>query len=121
MEKNTNIYSFPSEEGNDEININSLIDALFDIRLSLSIKRITSPTIKKDELRSIINNTKNDKDEAVKHALDDVFEKYVGKELVNKDKYTINDIEKIIEQRIRYEQTKELKDKSLVLNQDKAA
>ena len=126
MEKETKVYNFPVKETDDEIDINALIDALFDIRLSLSIKRITSPTIKKDELRNLVDNTKNDKNEAVRNALDEVFEVYLGKENIKQsnlsnNKYTIEDIDRIIDKKIRYEQEEELKNKKLILNQDKVA
>ena len=125
MEKETKIYNFPvGEEKNDEVNINVLLDALYDLRLSLSIKRISGPTIKKDELREMLNTIKADKDEAVKNALDDVFEEYLGSPVkTEKQKYTIEDVDRIINEKVKYVQEKEIKDKTLQLqnNIDKAA
>ena len=53
----------------------NLIDALLEIRLSLSIKKIVSPTIAKSEFKKILDDTKG-KFIEVKDALDDVFEEY---------------------------------------------
>lgn len=58
--------------------IESTIDALMDIRLSLGVKKIISPTIKKAELLKIINNTKEKiTNNEVKKEIDKVFEEYL--------------------------------------------
>lgn len=55
-----------------------LIDALLDVRLGLSIKKIVSPTIMKSEFRKMLDDTKQ-KFIEVKDALDNVFEEYFSK------------------------------------------
>lgn len=58
--------------------IRNTIDALLDIRLSLGVKKIISPTIKKTELLEIINSTKEKvADVDVKAEIDKVFEEYL--------------------------------------------
>lgn len=53
----------------------NLIDALLEIRLTLSIKKIVSPTIMKSEFKKILDDTKERFNE-VKDALDNVFDEY---------------------------------------------
>ena len=55
-----------------------LIDALLDVRLGLSIKKIVSPTIMKSEFRKMLDDTKQ-KFIEVKDAIDNVFEDYFQK------------------------------------------
>ena len=55
-----------------------LIDALLEIRLTLSIKKIVSPTIMKSEFKKILDDTKERFIE-MKNALDDVFDEYFPK------------------------------------------
>ena len=56
----------------------NLIDALLEIRLSLSAKKITSPTIMKSEFKKILDDTK-ERFTQVKDALDNVFDEYFPK------------------------------------------
>ena len=56
----------------------NLIDALLEIRLSLSIKKIVSPTIMKSEFKKILDDTK-ERFTQVKDALDNVFDEYFPK------------------------------------------
>ncbi len=63
-----------------------LIDALLDIRITLSIKRITSEFIKKSELKNIIDEAKKQKEKEVIEAIDDVFSEYFEtKNIVNNE------------------------------------
>ena len=55
-----------------------LIDALLEIRLSLSVRKIVSPTIMKSEFKKILDGTK-EKFAEVSIALDGVFEQYFPK------------------------------------------
>lgn len=59
-----------------------LIDALLDIRLTLSIKKITSDFIMKSELKKIIDRAK-EKSQNIKvaNAIDDVFDEYFKKDV----------------------------------------
>lgn len=58
--------------------IRNTIDALLDIRLSLSVKKILSPIIKKSELIEIINNVKEKtSDEKVNEEIDKLFDEYL--------------------------------------------
>lgn len=64
--------------------INDTIDALLDIRLSLSVKKIISPIIKKSELLEIVNNVKDKTiDERVNEEIDKLFEEYLSRENEN--------------------------------------
>ncbi len=66
---------FPSKE---KFSFRSkLIDALLDVRLTLSVKKITSDFIMKSEFKKILDETKEKiSGDDVKKALDDVFEEY---------------------------------------------
>ena len=78
MDNEAKILNY-SKVGKEKINRSLLLDILLSIRLSLSLKRITSPTIKRDELRNLVNDNKAEKDKAVNDAIDDVFEKYLDR------------------------------------------
>ena len=53
----------------------SLIDALLEIRLTLSIKKIVSPTIMRSEFKKILDDTK-ERFVEVNDALDEAFNEY---------------------------------------------
>lgn len=87
-----------------------LIDALLDIRLTLSIKKLSSNFILKSEFKSILDATKvSVKDQAVSDALDDVFSEYFKKDVAKDNKssaLSIGDMEKIINDNINYGEEK---------------
>ncbi len=116
MEKEELIHN-SSDKISDTVKIDALIDALFDIRLSLSIKRISKPTISTEELKEIVDKAKNDKDISVKNAIDAVFDEYLGN--VNQkqtDSLSLEDMEAIISSKvINFQDAKEPKDKQLNL------
>lgn len=60
------------------IEIENTINTLFDIRLSLSVKKIVSPFIKKGELVKIIDDATKDADAFVKAEIDKVFDEYLS-------------------------------------------
>lgn len=60
------------------LEIENTINTLFDIRLSLSVKKIVSPFIKKDELVKIIDDATKDADTFVKAEIDKVFDEYLS-------------------------------------------
>lgn len=60
------------------IEIENTINTLFDIRLSLSVKKIVSPFIKRSELVKIIDDTTKDADAFVKAEIDKVFDEYLS-------------------------------------------
>ncbi len=60
------------------LGIENTINTLFDIRLSLSVKRIVSPFIKRSELVKIIDDATKDADTFVKAEIDKVFDEYLS-------------------------------------------
>lgn len=60
------------------LEIENTINTLFDIRLSLSVKKIVSPFIKRSELVKIIDDTTKDADAFVKAEIDKVFDEYLS-------------------------------------------
>ena len=60
------------------LEIENTINTLFDIRLSLSVKKIVSPFIKRSELVKIIDDTTKDADTFVKAEIDKVFDEYLS-------------------------------------------
>ncbi len=58
--------------------IKSTIDTLFDIKLSLNVKKIISPTIKRSELNKIVNAAKQRVDDLVSKEIDKVFDEYLN-------------------------------------------
>lgn len=70
---------FPSKK--DSVFRSKLIDSLLDIRLTLSIKKVTSDFIKKNDFKKIVDDVKERLDLRVRNAIDDVFSEY----FVNKD------------------------------------
>lgn len=79
-----------------------LIDALLDIRLALSIKKIKSDFIMKSELRSILDDSKKSvQNIEVSNAIDDVFAEYFKKEnkIVNQNQsLSIGQMESLIDE-----------------------
>lgn len=69
LQNNTNVLSSDERK--------KVIDSLLDIRLSLSIKKITKKTISKDELKNIIDDSKQKTESnKVKLEIDKVFDEY---------------------------------------------
>ena len=60
------------------LEIENTINALFDIRLSLSVKKIVSPFIKRSELVKMIDDATKDADTFVKAEIDKVFDEYLS-------------------------------------------
>lgn len=60
------------------LEIENTINTLFDIRLSLSVKKIVSPFIKKSELVKMIDDVTKDADTFVKAEIDKVFDEYLS-------------------------------------------
>lgn len=60
------------------LEIENTINTLFDIRLSLSVKKIVSPFIKRSELVKIIDDVTKDADTFVKAEIDKVFDEYLS-------------------------------------------
>lgn len=60
------------------LEIENTINTLFDIRLSLSVKKIVSPFIKRSELVKIIDDATKDADTFVKAEIDKVFDEYLS-------------------------------------------
>lgn len=73
----SNEVVFPSKE--NSAFRSKLIDALLDVRLTLSIKKITSDFIKKNDFKRILDELKEKLDLKVKNAIDDVFSEYFDK------------------------------------------
>lgn len=83
---------FPSKK--DSVFRSKLIDSLLDIRLTLSIKKVTSDFIKKNDFKKIVDDVKERLDLRVRNAIDDVFSKYfdkVNKSLSLDEMQTFND------------------------------
>lgn len=75
------VIVFPKKE--DFSFRSKLIDALLDVRLTLSIKKITSDFIRKSEFKKILDDVKEKTQELeVKNALDEVFSEYFNKNQV---------------------------------------
>lgn len=73
------IIVFPKKE-DISLNRSKLIDALLDIRLTLSVKKITSNLIMKSELKKIVDDTKEKVQILeVQKAIDEVFDEYLNK------------------------------------------
>lgn len=60
------------------LEIENTINTLFDIRLSLSVKKIVSPFIKRSELVKMIDDATKDADVFVKAEIDKVFDEYLS-------------------------------------------
>ncbi len=72
--------------------IRSTIDALYDIRLNLSLKKIIGPFIKRNELKRMIDDAKAEiSNIKVKEEIDKVFEEYLDNK---KDIPLSNDVKK---------------------------
>lgn len=70
------VYENPHKKRIDEIE--KIIDSLLDIRLTLSVKKIISPTIKKNELQKIVSDAKQkNEDEIIKQEIDKIFDEYL--------------------------------------------
>lgn len=60
------------------LEVENTINTLFDIRLSLSVKKIVSTFIKRSELVKIIDDATKDADTFVKAEIDKVFDEYLS-------------------------------------------
>lgn len=89
----------------------NLIDALLEIRLALSIKKIVSPTIMKSEFKKMLDDTK-ERFTQVKDALDNVFDEYFPK--TNKENDVIEFSEFSKKEELAYEEAGAEKGTSLV-------
>lgn len=77
------------------LEIENTINTLFDIRLSLSVKKIVSPFIKKDELKKIIDDATKDADAFVKAEIDKVFDEYLSPKKDNNSVSLLNAEDKV--------------------------
>lgn len=79
-----------------------LINSLMDMRLSLSVKRIISPKIKKKDLKEIIDGAKAKlSDNILEKEIDKVFDEYFDKKeqnepQINNNVISLNDMEQMI-------------------------
>lgn len=73
-----NLVEYKNPRQKRILEIENTINTLFDIRLSLSVKKIVSPFIKKDELVKIIDDATKDADTFVKAEIDKVFDEYLS-------------------------------------------
>ena len=71
---------------NDSSYRTKLLDALYDIRTSLAIKRIINKTIPVSKFKEMLVNVKSNYDDRVKEAIDLVFEEFLP---VEKEKQSI--------------------------------
>lgn len=79
--KNANALNLVEHENPRQkriLEIENTINTLFDIRLSLSVKKIVSPFIKRSELVKIIDDVTKDADTFVKTEIDKVFDEYLS-------------------------------------------
>lgn len=94
-----------------------LIDALLDIRLSLSMKKLVNDYIKKSELKKILYEEKKTvEDSEVSNAIDDLFKEYfpVKTSVVNNNQsLSINQMEDMIDKEV-YQDSGNGKGRSLI-------
>lgn len=77
------------------LEIENTINTLFDIRLSLSVKKIVSPFIKKDELVKMIDDATKSVDDIVKKEIDNVFDEYLSPKKDNNSVSLLNAEDKV--------------------------
>lgn len=94
-----------------QIKRSKLIDALLDIRLTLSMKKLVSDYIKKSELKKILDEEKKSvEDLEVSTAIDDLFKEYFEvkvNDVYNNQSLSINQMEDIIDKNIYQDSGKE--------------
>lgn len=73
-----NLVEYKNPHQKRILEIENTINTLFDIRLSLSVKKIVSPFIKRSELVKIIDDATKDADTFVKAEIDKVFDEYLS-------------------------------------------
>lgn len=73
-----NLVEYKNPHQKRILEIENTINTLFDIRLSLSVKKIVSPFIKRSELVKIIDDATKDVDTFVKAEIDKVFDEYLS-------------------------------------------
>lgn len=73
-----NLVEYENPHQKRILEIENNINTLFDIRLSLSVKKIVSPFIKRSELEKIIDDATKDADTFVKAEIDKVFDEYLS-------------------------------------------
>ena len=79
--ENTNALNLVVHENPHQkriLEIENTINTLFDIRLSLSVKKIVSPFIERSELVKMIDDATKDADVFVKAEIDKVFDEYLS-------------------------------------------
>lgn len=80
----------------DSVTRNKLIDALLDLRLELSIKKITSPKIKKSELKVMIDEVNEKaKDKIVTDSINELFSEYFDNKVLNQNMSYDNEISNV--------------------------
>lgn len=98
MEKENNVIEF---DPNKITYRSRLIDSLLNIRLSLSIKKISSDYIKRSELRKIIDEENKENNIKVRNAINEIFDEFLvssPKEVESKKEEAKQDISLSIEQ-----------------------
>lgn len=97
-----------------------LIDALLDIRLTLSVKKISNKFILKSELKTILDNAKQEaQDLKVSNAIDEVFGEYFknNSKPVNKEDgalLSIDQMQDLIDKETGYKDTGDQKGTAFV-------
>lgn len=98
MEKENKVVEF---DPNKITYRSKLIDSLLNIRLSLSIKKISGDYIKRSELKKIIDEENKINDDKVKDAINEIFDEFLvvnPKEIKNETDTKSQDISLSIEQ-----------------------
>lgn len=72
-------YSTLKKTPNNRTN-QDIIDRLLNIRLSLKIKKLVSPTISRNDLKKMVDDEVKGTNKEVKDAINNVFEEYFPKE-----------------------------------------
>ena len=109
-------YNIPHSKRIEKIR--NTIDALLDIRLGLSVKKILSPTIKRNELREMVEKAKEKaKDLEVSNEIDKVFDEYLN--VGEKSKDISNNNDSILKYEVESKIDKEINNKTLSLEEMK--
>ena len=79
MPSNDNVIMFPVKR--TQSFTSRLIDSLLDIRLTLSVKRLTSQYINRQDLKKVLNDAKQRaEDIKINEEIDKLFNSYFNKE-----------------------------------------
>lgn len=96
---------------------NRLIDALLDIRLTLSVKKLTSDFIKKSELKTILDEAKEKAQNLeIEKEIDKVFAEYFepGPKIANQqENLSVEQMQKVIDDNV-YQESGDTKGKAFV-------